>query len=164
MILSHIVAVSENNVIGKDNRLPWHMPYDMAYFKNTTWGHTVIMGRKNYEAEGKALKGRKNIIITRNKNLIINDGIVVNSINEAISAATVNNEEEIFIVGGGEIYFQTINLVSRIYLTRIHSFFEGEVFYPVIDTRIWQVVKKEFHKRDRQNPVDFTFFVYERIS
>lgn len=164
MILSHIVAVSENNVIGKNNSLPWYMPEDMIYFKNTTWGHTVIMGRKNYESEGKALPGRTNIVITRNRNFIIKDGIVVHSISDAIKKAVSISNDEIFIIGGGDIYRQTLNITNNIYLTRIHTVLEGDVFYPEVDTEKWIAVKQKFHSKNKQNPFDFTYYIYQRVD
>jgi dihydrofolate reductase len=163
MILSHIVAASENNVIGKNNTLPWHMPDDMNYFKTTTWGHAIIMGRKSYEAEGKALPGRINIVVTRDKNFVIPDGIVVHSLNDAIQTAILNEQKnEVFIAGGGEIYRESLSLVKRIYLTRVHAHIDGNVFYPELNYDIWKPVKQEFHFKDKKNPFDYTYYVFER--
>lgn len=163
MIISHIVAVSENNVIGKNNKLPWQMPADMTYFNRVTKGHYVIMGRKNYESEGKALRERINIIITRNREYKIDDGIIVHSLNEALDIPRGKNEEEVFIVGGGTIYEQSIDIADRIYLTRIHTVIDGDVFYPELNKSQWKLVSKISHSKDNMNPFDYTFYIYERI-
>jgi dihydrofolate reductase len=163
MIISHIVAVSENNVIGKNNKLPWQMPADMAYFNKITKGHYVIMGRKNYESEGKALKGRTNIIITGNRKFKIDDGIIVHSLKEALDIPRKNKEEEVFIIGGGTIYEQSIDIADRVYLTRIHTIVEGDVFYPELNKSQWKLISEISHKKDNMNPLDYTFCIYERI-
>ncbi|UCH14495.1 MAG: dihydrofolate reductase [Bacteroidales bacterium] len=162
MIISHIVAVSENNVIGKSNKLPWHMPADMAYFNRVTKGHYVIMGRNNYESEGKALKDRINIVITRNREFKIDDGIIVYSINEALDIPEKKKEKEVFIVGGGNIYKQSIDITDRIYLTRIHTIIEGDVFYPELNMLQWKLLSEISNKKDNMNPFDYTFYIYER--
>ena len=163
MIISHIVAVSENNVIGKSNKLPWHMPADKAYFNRVTKGHYIVMGRKNYESEGKALKDRINVVITRNREFKIDDGIIVHSINEALDIPQKNKAEEVFIVGGGNIYKQSINIADRIYLTRIHTIIEGDVFYPELNKSQWTLLSEISYKKDNMNPFDYTFCIYERI-
>ncbi len=162
MIISQIVAASLNNVIGKNNALPWHMPTDMAYFKEKTWGHHVVMGRKNYEAEGKALPGRKNIVITRNKDYTIPDGFVVSKLEDAIEIAQEAREIELFIVGGEEIYKLAMPLTDRIYLTRIQTEVNGDTFYPELDMNIWQQVSIDKRKADEQNLYDYDFIMYER--
>lgn len=162
MVISQIAAASTNNVIGLQNRLPWNMPKDMAYFKNTTWGHFIITGRKNYEAEGRALPGRKNIILTRNKNFTAADATVVHDLETAIAIAIDGDEEELFIVGGEEIYRLALPFTHRIYLTRIHAIIEGDTFYPEIDPEIWKEVSRVEHKKDTLNPYDYDFLVFER--
>lgn len=162
MIISQIVATSLNNVIGKNNALPWKMPTDMAYFKNITWGHHIVTGRRNYEAEGKALPGRVNIVLTRNLDYKIPDGIVVQRFDDAISIAAQVDEEELFVVGGAEIYKLAMPYTDRIYLTRIHANIEGDTFYPEPDWSEWKEISKESHKKDEQNPYDFDFIVFER--
>lgn len=162
MIISQIVAVSLNKVIGKNNALPWKMPTDMAYFKKTTWGHHIITGRKNYEAEGKALPGRVNIVLTHNFDYKIPDGIVVHRFDDAIAIASQVDEEELFVVGGAEIYKLSIPFTDRIYLTRIHAVIEGDTFYPEPDWNEWELISKESHMKDEQNPYDFDFIIYER--
>ncbi|MEE4259302.1 MAG: dihydrofolate reductase [Bacteroidales bacterium] len=162
MIISQIVAVSLNNVIGKDNGLPWHMPTDMAYFKNTSWGHHIVTGRRNYEAEGKALPGRVNIVLTRNPDFQIGDGFVVHQLDEAIEIARKAGEDELFIVGGAEIYKLAMLVTDRIYLTRIYTQIAGDTFYPELDMHVWKQVSIDRRKADEKNPYDYDFIVYER--
>src|ERR1035437_8776354 len=124
MIVSLIVAVAENNVIGKDNNLPWHLPADMKYFRDTTLGHCVIMGRKNYDSiplKYRPLEKRTNIVITRQKDFKADNCIVVHSVEEALSEAKRENESEAFIIGGADIYKQTIDVADKIYYTKIRS-------------------------------------------
>jgi len=162
MIISQIAAVSLNNVIGKDNSLPWHMPTDMTYFKNKTWGHHIVTGRRNYEAEGKALPARVNLVLTRNPGFHINDGIVVHQLNDAIEIAERSEEDELFIVGGAEIYKLAMKVTERIYLTRIHAQVEGDTFYPELDMNTWEEVSIDRRKADEKNPYDYDFIIYER--
>lgn len=162
MIISQIAAASLNNVIGINNGLPWHMPTDMAYFKEKTWGHHIVTGRRNYQAEGKALPGRTNIVLTRNKNFSIPDGIVTNELGAAIEIAQKSGEEELFIVGGEEIYKLAMPVTDRIYLTRIHGHIAGDTFFPELDFSIWKEVSRIEHKKDDRNPYDYDFLVYER--
>ncbi len=162
MIISQIVAVSLNNVIGKDNGLPWHMPTDMAYFKNTSRGHHIVTGRRNYEAEGKALSGRINIVLTRNPDFQIGDGFVVHQLDEAIEIARKAGEDELFIVGGAEIYKLAMPVTYRIYLTRIYTQIAGDTFYPELDMHVWKQVSIDRRKADEKNPYDYDFIVYER--
>ena len=162
MIISQIVAVSENQVIGKENALPWHMPDDMAYFKNTTWGHHIVTGRKNYEAEGEALPGRVNIVLTRKENYHIPDGIVAHRLEDAVAIAREAGEEELFIVGGAEIYNLAMEITDRIYLTRIHATMEGDTFYPPLNMDNWEEVSREAHPIDQRNPYAYDFIIYER--
>lgn len=158
MILSHIVAVSKNWVIGKDNQLPWEMPSDAKYFHNTTMGHPVIMGRKNYEANKKALPGRLNIVITRKNDFKPDDAVIVNSIDQALG---IVNHPEVYIVGGGEIYRQTLPIVHRIYITVIDTIVEGDTFYPEIDFDDYTILSEDKHKADERNPFDWTYYVLE---
>jgi len=161
MIISHIVAVSKNFAIGKNNKLPWKMPEDMQYFHRVTAGHIVIMGRKNYEANRGALKGRTNIVITRNENFKPLDAIVTDSIQNAIQIAKGYNPEEVFIVGGGEIYRQTLDLVDRIYITIIDTEVDGDAYYPKIDPNNYRFISKIEKKADRENPFDHTYYILE---
>jgi len=162
MIISQIVAVSQNNVIGKEGGLPWKMPTDSAYFKAKTLGHHIVMGRRNYEAEGKALPGRVNIVLTRNRDFQINDGIVMQKLENAIEFSRKAGEKELFIVGGEEIYKLAMPFTDRIYLTRIHTEVDGDTFYPEINHKIWRQLTVDKRKSDIQNPFDYDFLVYEK--
>ena len=162
MIISQIVAASTNNVIGANNRLPWNMPTDSAYFKSKTLGHHIVTGRRNYEAEGKALPGRINIVLTRNTNYSIPDGIIVNRLENAIEIARKAGEKELFIVGGEEIYRLAMRFTDKIYLTRIHTIVDGDTFYPELDLKVWKQVAIDQRKADDQNPFDYDFIIFER--
>lgn len=164
MIISFVVAASENNVIGKDNKLLWHLPNDMAFFKNTTWGMPVIMGRKTYESLGKPLKGRTNIIITRdnNYNAGSKDAVVVKSFDEALSAAAATDAKESYVLGGGEIFAMTMDLAHRIYLTRVHAVLDGDTFFPVFDSSAWQLKRSQHFEKDAKHAYPYTFEIWER--
>ena len=164
MRISQIVAVANNNIIGKDNRLPWHMPADMDYFKAVTWGHYIITGRKNYESEGKALPGRINIILSRNAFYTVPDGLVIHNLSEGIEIARKNFESELFIIGGSKIFELAMPVTDRIYLTRIHADYEGDIYYPAPDLSHWKEISCQSFKKDIDNPHDYTFYIYEKSS
>jgi dihydrofolate reductase len=161
-MISFIVAVDENNLIGKNNQLPWHLPSDMKYFKNQTWGMTVIMGRKSLDSLGKPLQGRKNIVVTRNKDWTHEGVEVAHSINEAVDLAKQTGAKEIFILGGAEIFKEAMPVADRIYLTRIHHKFEGDAYFPEIPTSEWNMVKSRFCDVDEKNKYPHSFQVWER--
>jgi len=161
-MLSHIVAVSENNVIGSKNNLPWNLPNDFKYFKNKTWGMPVIMGRKSYESLKKSLPGRINIVVTNKTNWQPEDVCVVNNIDSAIEKAREADAKEIFIIGGGEIFKQTIDIVSRIYLTRVHATIEGDTYYPEIRKDQWKLVDEQSFPADEKHKYAYTFEVWEK--
>lgn len=165
MIISLIAAVSENNVIGRNNDLPWHLPADMRYFRDTTMGHCVIMGRKNYDSiplKYRPLDKRINIIVTRQKNFQAVGCIVVSSIEDALNEARKKNEKEVFIIGGADIFKQTIDIADKIYYTKIHHSFEGDVFFPEIDLSKWKLTSRQDIDADAKNIFPFSFCVYER--
>jgi len=162
MIVSAIVAVSRNGVIGKDNDLPWHLPTDMKYFKRTTLGHHVIMGRKNFVAMGRPLPGRTNVVITRNPDFTAGGSPVVHSVEEALKLAEQNGEAEAFIIGGGEIYAASMALWDRLYLTRVEAEVEGDVFFPDWEASDWHKVYEEAFPADEKNEYPFTILQYER--
>ena len=163
MNIFHIVAASENNVIGKDNELPWRLPRDFKYFKNKTWGMPVIMGRNTYESMKKDLPGRMNIVITSRKDWHPENVAITNSINDAISKAKESDTKEIFIIGGGEIFKNTMDIVDRIYLTRVHTVIEnGDTFYPEIDKNLWKMTSASSFPADEKNNYPFTFEVWDR--
>lgn len=159
-MLSIIVAVAENNVIGKDNDLIWHLPRDLKHFKETTTGHYVIQGRKTYESYGKPLPNRTNVIITRDKDYTAGGCIVVHSLEEALKEA--KNDAEPFIIGGGRIYEQALPLVDRIYLTKIHHSFEGDTYFPEIDLDEWEITDKRDFETDEKNIYPFSILILDR--
>lgn len=166
MIVSLIVAVSENNVIGKDNDLIWNLPDDMNFFKNKTLGHYVIMGRKNYESIPKKfrpLPNRTNVIITRQTNFQANDCLVVNNIDQAIELARKAHDDEAFIIGGGQIYQLALEkkLVDKIYFTRVHDEFEGDTFFPKLSNE-WKETRREWHPADEKHNSSFSFITLEK--
>ena len=162
MTLSIIVAVAENRVIGKDNDLVWRLPADLRYFKNTTMGHPVVMGRKTYESFNSPLKGRTNIIVTRNPDYRQAGCIIVHNLQEAYEKARQENPEEIFILGGEEIYRQALPDVEKIYLTEVHDQFEGDAFFPELDDQDWEEVKREDFEPDEKNNHPYSFVQLRR--
>ncbi len=162
MMISQIAAMARNRVIGRNNRLPWHMPDDLAYFFRVTKGHHIIIGRKNYEANGKALPGRVNIVITRNSQYQAPGCIVVHTIPEALEYAETQREKEVFIAGGSAIYTAILPLTDRIYLTIIEAEVEGDTYFPEINPEHWHIVSQEAHPADARNPYPYTFYIYER--
>ena len=168
MKVSLIVAVSENGVIGKDNDLIWHLPKDMRFFKETTMGHHVIMGRKNFESiphKFRPLPHRTNIVITRQSDYKAEGSIVVNSVEASLEIARENGDTEPFIIGGGQIYKLAIeaNLVDKIYLTKIHHTFEGDTFFPELQTD-WKEMERIDHKTDEKHAHDYSFLTFEKIN
>jgi dihydrofolate reductase len=160
-MLTIIAAVSENNALGKDNQLLWHLPEDFKRFKTLTSGHYIVMGRKTFESFPKPLPNRTHIIITRQNDYQAPDGcIVVSSLEKAMALCPAN--EEAFVIGGGEIYQQAINIVDKIDVTRVHTTIDADTFFPEIDTNIWKLVFEEFHPKDEKHAFDFTFLTYVR--
>ncbi len=162
MRISAIVAVSKGNVIGKDNGIPWYLPSDFKYFKKTTLGHNILMGRKCFESIGRPLPKRTNIVITRNPYFMASNILVFNSIEEGIEAAKANGEEELFIIGGGLIYDQTVHLWDKLYLTEVDLDVPGDVFFPEIKSEEWDQVSSEHHSPDEKNEYAYTFKVFTR--
>lgn len=157
-MITIIAAIANNNAIGKNNQLIWHLPADLKRFKKVTFGHHIIMGRKTYESLGKPLPNRTTIIITRNKNYKQNNCIVVNSLNEAIKAAQA--DENPYILGGAEIYKQALKIADRLDLTIIHHSFEADAFFPKINYKIWKEVSREDYKADEKNKYNYSFVTY----
>ncbi|HXC07134.1 MAG TPA: dihydrofolate reductase [Bacteroidia bacterium] len=160
MVISIIAAISENNVIGKDNKLIWHLPADLNHFKELTTGHHLIMGRKTWESIGsKPLPGRTSIVITRDKKYKASGCTLVHSLDEALEAA--KGQEEVFVIGGAEIYKQTMALAHKLYITRVHHKFEGDTFFPEIGKEWFEAINNDFEK-DAKNKYDFSLCEYER--
>jgi dihydrofolate reductase len=163
MIISLVGAASDNNVIGKDNWMPWDLPAELKYFREITRGKTVIMGRKTYDAVGRPMPNRHNIIVSRNAHLKIPDVDVVGSVEEAIELAKKDGMEEICVIGGEQIYRAALPHADRLYLTRVHTIVEGgEAFWPEIDESEWDVTQSERHEPDAENKIPFTIMVLER--
>lgn len=159
-IISLVVAVDEAQGIGKENTLLCHLPADLQHFKSVTMGKPIIMGRKTYESIGKALPGRLNIVVS--KNPIENEGIEwAHSIENALARAS--EYPEIMVIGGAQLYLQTINIASRIYMTRIHHIFSADTYFPEIDSTRWSCIEKVSRSRDDKNRYDLTFMIYEKI-
>lgn len=171
MILSLIAAISDNNVIGGGNTLLWNIPADMKHFRDITSGHTVIMGRKTFESIGRPLPNRTNIVITRDTTYL-QDGInVASSLEEALRMASLEqgkgfeenqDEVEVFIIGGGQIYTQAISKAQKLYITEIHQNFEGDTHFPTIDTNLWKEIAREDYQADNKNQIAYSFVEYRK--
>ncbi len=159
-VVSIVVAAAENNAIGGDNRLLWHLPNDLRFFKRITSGHPIVMGRKTYESVGKPLPNRRNIIITRQAGYSVEGADVVGSLADAL--ALCESEPTVFIVGGGEIYRQAMPVVDRVYLTRVHASVAGDAFFPDLEPQEWELVSAEAHASDERHAFAYTFEVYDR--
>ena len=162
MIISAIVARAENRVIGKDNDLPWHLPEDLKWFKEKTMNHYVIMGRKSFESLPNPLPKRVNIVITRDRSYFHSGVVVVHSIDQALAYAHEQKQDEVFILGGGKIYTQTMDLWHKLYLTEVHAAPDGDTTFPEIDFDRYNLIFEEAHKADEENQYDFTFKILER--
>src|SRR6187402_3094245 len=167
MIISLIAAHTQNNVIGKNNDLPWHLPDDMKYFMETTKGHAVIMGRKNYDSlppRFKPLKDRFNIVVTRQPDLQAPGTVTVNSLESAFTEAGKfdNPNNEIFVIGGAQIYAQAMGKASRLYLTEIKTTLEGDTHFPDFDKEQWKEISRKSHEADARHVYAFDFVIYER--
>ena len=161
-LITIIVAAAENDVIGIDNKLIWHLSNDLKRFKELTKGHHVIMGRKTFESMPRALPNRTNIVITRKKDYIAENAIVTNSLNEAIAISSEDSQP--FIIGGGEIYKMALNISDRIELTRVHHNFDGDTYFPEIDAKIWRETNRIEKKKDDNHKYNYTFITYEKIK
>ncbi|HTM98802.1 MAG TPA: dihydrofolate reductase [Pedobacter sp.] len=159
--ISIVVAISENNAIGKDNQLLWHLPADLKHFKEITTGHTIIMGRKTYDSIGKPLPNRRSIVITKNASLVIPGVEVVTSVANAFELC--KQEEEVFVIGGAEIYRQSLAYATHIYLTRVHQEYGADTFFPEIDPSEWKELNSITHQADQKNEVAYTFSTMERV-
>jgi len=161
-MISIVVAMDKNKVIGKDNQLPWHLPADLAFFKKTTMGKPIVMGRKTHESIGKPLPGRQNIILTRNKNYEGEGCTVIHSVDELYSFEK-NDQDEVCVIGGAEIFKEVLPCADRLYITMIEHEFEGDTFFPSIKDSDWVLVSKEKGPKDDKNPYDYYFTIYNRI-
>ncbi len=158
-VVSLIVAVAANGVIGAKNRLPWHLPADLRFFKATTMGRPVIMGRRTFESIGRALPGRTNVVVTRRPELALPGCIMADSLDAAYRAAGATGE--VFVIGGAELFREALAHADRLYLTEIHAAFEGDVHFPAVDRSQWREASREVHEGEA--PFRFDFVRYERL-
>ena len=161
-MITVIAAIAKNNELGKDNDLIWYLSADLKRFKKVTTGHHILMGRKTFESIGKPLPNRTTVIITRNDNYFVDGCLIANSLEAAIELA--KNDSEVYIIGGAQIYQQALNskLVDKLDITHVHETFEADVFFPIIDTNVWQEISREDFKADDKNKYDYSFVSYIR--
>ncbi|MHB1922533.1 MAG: dihydrofolate reductase [Chitinophagaceae bacterium] len=164
MILSAIAAVSENQVIGNHNELPWKLPEDLKYFKNRTWGMPVIMGRKTFESVGTPRPGRKHIVTTSQATWKHPGVTVVHNLEEALAAAKKEETQEVFITGGSQVFQEAFPILNRIYLTRIYEAFVGDSYFPVLTNAEWNMVQQDRREADEKNQFSYSFQIWERIK
>ena len=156
-----IAAVAENNTLGKDNAIIWHLPDDFKHFKNLTSHHYIIMGRKTFESFPKPLPNRTHVIITRQLDYVVPENcLVVHSLEEALALA--KNESKVYVIGGGEIYKLALPFADQLELTQVHASFEGDAFFPEFSTSDWQLVNESYHPTDEKHAYAFTFKTYKR--
>ena len=158
-----VVAMGEKNEIGFENQLLWHLPKDLKHFKDLTSGHPIIMGRKTYESIGKPLPNRTNIVVSRQKDWFEEGILIVGSIKEAVKFAK-KIDEEVFIIGGGNIYAQTMDVVDRLEVTLVKADLEADTYFPKIDPKVWKKIDEVCHEKDEKNQYDFCFQTYEKIK
>ena len=162
-MITIIAAIGKNNALGKDNQLLWKLPKDLKHFKSLTENHPIVMGRKTYESIGKPLPNRTNIVVSRKENWFAEDILIVSKLKEAIKFAK-KIDEDVFIIGGGEIYKQTMELADKLEITLVDEDFEADTFFPKIDMKIWQKTNEQFHEKHEKNNHNFYFQTYEKIN
>jgi len=162
-VLKILVAFDENRVIGKNNALIWHLPADLKRFKALTTGHVIIMGRKTFESIGKPLPNRTTIVISRQADLHIDGVIIAHSVEEAILKGKSITRDDIFIVGGAEIYALSLPLADQILVTQLHDIFEGDAYFPEISLDTWEVIEQERGVTDEKNAYQYSYLTYSRI-
>jgi len=166
--LAAIVAAAENGVIGRNNALPWRLPGDLQYFKRVTMGKPIIMGRKTFESIGKPLPGRSNIVITRNAQFQVDGVRAVNSLAAALRVAEdialIDGVDEVVVIGGAEVYRESLSQVSRLYLTQVHASVEGDAYMPEVEWSDWRETTREHFPAQGANPYDYSFVVFERCE
>ncbi|MDF1828944.1 MAG: dihydrofolate reductase [Cycloclasticus pugetii] len=160
-MISMIVAMAENRAIGKNNELLWHLPKDFQHFKSVTMGKPILMGRKTFESIGKALPGRKNIVITRDNNFTAEGIVIVHSITAALEAT--EEFDDVMVIGGASFYEQMLPVTETLYLTVVHQDFEADAFFPEIKTEEWEVVEQVKHEADEKHAYPYSFITYRRI-
>ena len=163
MTISLVVAAATNNAIGKEGKIPWHLPNDMKHFKNVTWGMPVIMGRKTFESLGKVLPGRKNIVISRQPGWEAEGTVTVKKIEDALFVAKATDAKEVMVIGGGEIYKTLFEKATRIYLTRVEAEPEADTFFPPLHPGDWNLVSQQIHEADEKNIFNYSFQLWQRV-
>jgi len=168
VIRSLMVAMAQNRIIGRNNKLPWYLPEDLKYFRQVTMGKPIIMGRKTFESIGKPLPGRTNIVVTRNPNWKQAGVIATDTLQMAFSrgesAAELNGGNEVVVIGGGQLYQEALTLVDRMYITKVHAEVKGDAWFPEIDKSLWhEVARKDFQATD-PNPYAYSFVIYEKAG
>ncbi|MCP4284437.1 MAG: dihydrofolate reductase [Gammaproteobacteria bacterium] len=158
--LSIVVAMDDNRLIGKNNELPWHMPADLAFFKRTTMGKPIVMGRKTFESIGRPLPGRRNVVVTRDREYRAPGCEVANGIDDAMALCA--DSEEVMLIGGAELYRQTLHRATRLYVTLIHQSFDGNAWFPRLDSTLWRPESRENFDADYSNPYPYSFIKYVR--
>ena len=164
MIISIIVAMDETRGIGLDGRLPWHLPADLKRFKSLTMGHHLIMGRKTFASIGRPLPGRTTIIVTRDQSFQPEGCLVAHSLETALEFARLDLEDDVFVIGGAEIFVQAIELADRIYLSQVHSSLPADVYFPEFAAADWQEIDSEYHPADEKNRYPFTYKTLARVN
>lgn len=164
MTITLVVAAANNNAIGKNNQLLWRLPNDMRYFKNVTWGMPVVMGRKTFDSLGKALPGRKNIVLTKQAGWKAEEVVAVKSFDDALFLVKEMDVKEVMVIGGGEIYRSVFEKANRIHMTRVDAEFEADAFFPVIDAVTWKLISQKNYKADEKHKYNYSFQVWERIN
>lgn len=164
MKISLVVAAATNNAIGKDGKMPWHLPNDLRHFKNVTWGMPVIMGRKTFESMGKPLPGRKNIVVSRQPGFRPEGAVVVKNLEDALFVAKEADANEVMVAGGGEIYKALFDKAQRIYLTRVEAEPEADTFFPPLHPDQWYLISQQIHEADEKNEYNYSFQLWERIG
>jgi dihydrofolate reductase len=158
-----IAAVAENGVIGRGRKLPWHLSDDLRRFKQLTMGHTIVMGRRTWESIGRALPGRRTVVVSRQAGYRVGDDVTVaKSLDDALRSAAARGDNDVFIVGGAELYREALPRAERLYLTRVHAAVAGDACFPQFDSSAWRLVTSEHHAADAKNEHPFSFEVYER--
>ena len=168
-MVSMIVAMAENGVIGRNNKLPWHLPEDLRFFKQTTMGKPIVMGRKTFESIGRPLPGRVNIVVSNQADLILPDGVhLVHSAEQAIelaeNIALIDGSDELMVIGGEQIYSMFMDFATRLYLTRVHAEVEGDAYFKLFVADQWQQLDLQAHQASENNPYAYSFYTYSRVA
>ena len=161
-MISFVVAMDENRVIGKDNRLPWPLPRDLQHFKRVTMGKPIVMGRKTFESIGRPLPGRENIVLTRNRKWSASGCTVFHSKEEPLEYLEQKEDEEVCVIGGSEIFRMFLDDVDKLYITIIHHRFDGDTYFPDLDWSKFKEISRKIVEKDEQNPYDHEYIVYIR--